>query len=91
MKVEFNNPNWQPGNVACKGSNLGRTCSFLQLGVYGTYYTSKIRFASKAGAWAATVTTTGGTAASTCTVLPKAGTAAGKPSKWTSGPTPTCT
>ena len=83
MQEVFNNPNWQPGNVACKGSNLKRTCTFQQLGVYGVYYTSKIAFALKSGAWAATVGTTGGTAASTCTVLPKAGTAAGKPSKWT--------
>ena len=90
MQEVFNNPNWQPGNVACKGSNLKRTCSFQQLGVYGVYYTSKITFALKSGAWAATVGTTGGNAASTCTVLPKAGTAAGKPAKWTSGPTPTC-
>jgi hypothetical protein len=90
MVVVFRNSNWQPGNVACKGSNLTRTCAFQQLGVYGVYYTSKIRFALAAGTWSATVTTTGGNAGSTCTVLPKAGTAAGKPSKWTTGPLPTC-
>jgi hypothetical protein len=90
MIVEFKNPNWQAGNVHCKGSNLTRTCSFQQLGVYGVYYTSKIRFALKAGAWSATVTTTGGNAGSTCTVLPNGSTAAGKPAKWTTGPTPTC-
>ena len=91
MQEVFQNPNWQPGNVACKGSNLTRTCSFQQLGVYGVYYTSKITFALQNAAWAATVATTGGApATSTCTVLPKAGTAAGKPSKWTTGASPTC-
>jgi hypothetical protein len=90
MVVAFNLPSWQPGNVACKGSNLTRTCSFQQLGVYGVYYTSKIRFALEAGAWSATISTTGGNVPATCTVLPKAGTAAGKPSRWTTGPTPTC-
>ncbi len=90
MVVAFNLPNWQPGNVACKGSNLTRTCSFQQLGVYGVYYKSKIRFALTNGAWSATIGTTGGNVPATCTVLPKAGTAAGKPSKWTTGPTPTC-
>jgi hypothetical protein len=89
MAAAFNNPNWQPGNVACKGSNLKRTCSFQQLGVYGVYYTSKITFALKSGAWAATIATTGGNSPSTCTVLP-AHSAAGKPSKWATGPTPTC-
>ncbi|MFZ0342707.1 MAG: hypothetical protein WAL31_10275, partial [Gaiellaceae bacterium] len=90
MAVAFNLPTWQPGNVACKGSNLTRTCSFQQLGVYGVYYKSKIRFALTNGAWSATIGTTGGNVPATCTVLPKAGTAAGKPSKWTTGPTPTC-
>jgi hypothetical protein len=89
MVVAFNNPNWQPGNVGCKGSNLTRTCTFQQLGVYGVYYTSKIRFALKDGAWSAAIQTTGGNVPATCTVLP-AHTAAGKPSKWTTGPTPTC-
>jgi hypothetical protein len=89
MVVAFNNPNWQPGNVACKGSNLTRTCSFQQLGVYGVYYKSKIRFALANGAWSATIGTTGGNVPATCTVLP-AHSAAGKPSKWATGPTPTC-
>jgi hypothetical protein len=89
MKVAFHNDGWQPGNVHCKGSNLKRTCTFQQLGVYGVYYTSKIAFALKSGAWSATVATTGGISPSTCTVLP-AHSAAGKPSKWTTGPTPTC-
>jgi len=90
MQEVFHTPSWQPGNVACKGSNLKRTCSFQQLGVYGVYYTSKITFALKSGAWSASVATTGGLAGSTCTVLPKAGTPAGKPSKWTTGASPTC-
>jgi hypothetical protein len=89
MMVVFDDPNWQPGNVQCKGSNLKRTCTFQQLGVYGVYYTSQIAFALKNGAWAATVATTGGNSPSTCTVLPSASTA-GKPSKWATGPTPTC-
>jgi hypothetical protein len=89
MVVAFRNPNWQPGNVGCKGSNLTRTCTFQQLGVYGVYYESKIRFALEDGAWSATIQTTGGSVPATCTVLP-AHTAAGKPSKWTTGPTPTC-
>ena len=89
MVVASNNPNWQPGNVACKGSNLTHTCTFQQLGVYGIYYTSHIRFALKNGAWAATLGTSGGTASSTCSVLPAHSTA-GKPAKWMAGPTPTC-
>jgi hypothetical protein len=89
MVVEFNDSSWQPGNISCKGSNLKRTCTFQQLGVYGVYYTSHIRFALKNSAWAATIATTGGNAPSTCTVLPNH-TTAGKPAKWTTGPTPTC-
>lgn len=90
MIVAFNNPNWEAGNVACKGSNLTSTCSFQQLGVYGVYYKSKIRFVLANGAWSATIGTTGGNVPATCTVLPRAGTAAGKPSKWATGPAPTC-
>ena len=91
MKVQFNNPNWQPGNVHCKGSNLKRACTFLQLGVYGVYYTSKVTFTLTTGGWAASAATTGGNVSSMCTVQPNAHTAAGKPAKWTTGPTPTCT
>ena len=90
MKVWFKNPDWTPGQVHCKGSNLKFACTFQQLGVYGVYYTSKITFALTNGAWGATLATTGGSGPSTCTVLPNAKTAAGKPSKWTTGPTPTC-
>jgi hypothetical protein len=90
MRAAFNNQDWQPGNVHCKGSNLKRTCTFQQLGVYGVYYTSRISFALENGAWTATIVTTGGNGLSTCKVLPNAHTAAGKPSKWTTGPTPTC-
>lgn len=89
MVVKSNTPNWQPGNVACKGSNLTRTCSYQQLGVPGQYYTSKITFALGNGAWTATLATTGGMLTSTCTVLP-AHSVAGKPSKWANGPTPSC-
>ena len=90
MKSSFQNPDWQAGNVHCKGTNLTRTCTFQQLNVFGVYYTSKIRFTLTNGAWAATLATTGGNSPSTCTVLPNAHTAAGQPSKWTTGPTPTC-
>jgi hypothetical protein len=90
MKVAFNNPDWEPGNLHCKGSNLKRTCTFQQLNVFGVYYASKIRFAVKDGAWTATLATTGGQGPWTCTVLPNPNTAAGKPSKWRTGPTPTC-
>jgi hypothetical protein len=91
MKVWFKNPDWTPGNVHCKGSNLKFGCTYQQLNVFGVYYTSKIRFKLTNGAWAATLATTGGSGpASTCTVLPNAKTRAGKPSKWTTGPTPTC-
>ena len=90
MKTAFQNPDWQAGNVHCKGWNVTRTCTFQQLDVFSLYYTSKIRFALTNGAWAATLATTSSTRASTCTVLPNAHTAAGKPSKSTTGPTPTC-
>jgi hypothetical protein len=89
MKVWFVNPAWAAGNVSCKGSNLTRTCTFMQLGVYGVYYTSHVRFAKSSGAWVATIGTTGNNNSSTCTVLP-AHTAASKPSKWSTGPTPSC-
>jgi hypothetical protein len=89
MKVWFENPDWAAGNVSCKGSNLTRTCTFMQLGVYGVYYTSHIHFAKTTGVWVATIATTGNNKSSTCTVL-SGHTAAGKPSNWTAGPTPTC-
>ncbi len=91
MKVWFKNPDWQPGNVSCKGANLSRTCTYLQLGIYGTYYTATIAFAqSSDGAWTATIAASGGKASTTCTVQPDPTTAAGAPSLWSSGPTPTC-
>jgi hypothetical protein len=92
MKVWFKNPDWTPGQVHCKGSNLKFSCTFQQLNVFGVYYTSNIDFKLTNGAWAATLATTGGNGgATTCTVLPNAKTRAGKPAKWTTGPTPTCT
>jgi hypothetical protein len=90
MRVASNNGQWQPGNVRCKSPNLKRTCTFQQLNVFGVYYTSHITFVLSNGAWAATIVITGGNGPWTCTVLPNANTAAGQPSKWSTGPTPTC-
>ena len=91
MRANFANPSWQFGNLACDGSNLAWKCTFLQLNVYGVYYTSTITFAQANGSWAATIDTSGGNAKSTCTGQPDGTTAAGKPSNWSAGPTPTCT
>jgi hypothetical protein len=90
MKVWFKNPGWQPGNVSCKGTNLSRTCTYLQLGVYGTYYTATVAFAPVDGVWTATIAASGGQASTTCTVQPDPSTAAGAPALWSGGPTPTC-
>ncbi len=90
MRANFANPSWQFGNLACNGSNLAWKCTFLQLNVFGIYYTSKIKFAQVSDSWAATIHTSGGNGKSTCTGQPNAKTAAGKPSKWSTGPTPTC-
>ncbi len=91
MRVNFAKPSWQFGNLACSGANLAWKCTYLQLNVFGVYYTSTIRFAQANGAWAATIGTTGGNGTSTCTGQPDGTTAAGKPSNWSAGPTPTCT
>ncbi len=89
MPVDFGEPGWTIRNVACKGSNLKRTCTFSSHSAYGTYYTSAIGFAqTPEGAWAATIVTTGGGGTSTCTVQP--GPSNGR-SQWATGPTPTCT
>ena len=91
MRAASNNQDWQPGNVHCKGSNLKRTCTFQQLNVFGVYYTAKVTFVLQNGAWTATIGITGGNGPWTCTVPPNAHTAAGQPSNWKTGPTPTCT
>jgi hypothetical protein len=90
MRVNFANPSWQFGNLACNGSNLTWKCTFQQLNVFGVYYTSTIKFAQASGSWTATIHTRGGNGKSTCTGQPDGTTAAGKPSKWSAGPTPTC-
>jgi hypothetical protein len=90
MRANFANPSWKFGNLACNGSNLAWKCTFLQLNVYGVYYRSTIKFAQANGSWAATIHTSGGNGKSTCTGQPDGTTAAGKPSKWSAGPTPTC-
>ena len=91
MRVASNNQGWEPGNVHCKGSNLKRTCTFQQLNVFGVYYTAKVTLVLQNGAWTATIGITGGNGPWTCTVPPNAHTAAGQPSNWKTGPTPTCT
>jgi hypothetical protein len=91
MRANFANPSWQFGNLDCDGSNVKWKCTFMQLNVFGVYYTSKLTFAQANGSWAAKIVTTGGNGKSTCTGLPDSKTAAGKPSNWSAGPTPTCT
>ena len=59
MRANFANPSWKFGNLACNGSNLAWKCTFLQLNVFGIYYTSKIKFAQANGSWAATIHTSG--------------------------------
>jgi hypothetical protein len=90
LRADFADPSWQLGNVSCDGANLAWTCTFMQLDVFGVYYSSTIRFAEAQGAWVAFVMTTGG-GSSTCTAQPDPNTGAGKPSNWSAGATPTCT
>jgi hypothetical protein len=91
MRAWFVNSDWQIGNVVCAGKNVRWKCTFLQFNVYGIYYNAKIHFVLAHGAWSATIAVKGDGDSSTCTVLPKPGNRAGKPSNWAAGPTSTCT
>ena len=91
LRANFADPSWQLGNVSCDGANLAWKCTFMQLNVFGVYYSSTIRFAEAQGAWVASVMTTGGGGSSTCRSQPDPKTGAGEPSNWSAGATPTCT
>jgi hypothetical protein len=91
MRANFADPSWTLGNVSCDGANLRWKCQFMQLDVFGVYYSATVRFAKTRDGWAATIVTTGGNGTSTCTGAPAATTAASRPSDWSAGPDPACT
>jgi hypothetical protein len=89
MPVNFSDPGWTMRNLACKGSNVTRTCTFSSRSAYGVYYTSTIGFVQDEStkAWIATIVTKQGAGTTTCTV--QAGSWNGR-SRWQSGTAPTC-